>query len=89
MVTQSVSDLKNIGKTVETKLRTIGIHSAADLINMGSAKAYKWLSTQEPNKHLPVCYYLYSLEGAIQNKHWNDFTEVQKKKLRLAAGLDK
>ena len=49
MVTQSVSDLKNIGKTVETKLRTIGIHSAADLINMGSAKAYKWLSTQEPN----------------------------------------
>ncbi len=89
MKNQALSDLKNIGKTVEAKLRTIGITSASDLKNIGAAKAYKRLSELEPSKHLPVCYYLYSLEGAIQNRHWNELSESEKKKLRIAAGLGK
>lgn len=81
--------LPNIGKTVAGKLRGLGIHNAADLKALGAAKAYIWLSQQEPHKHLPVCYYLYSLEGAIHNRHWSDFSDDEKRALRLAAGLPK
>lgn len=85
----SLSELKNIGKTVASRLHEIGITNEKELKKLGSAKAYRWLSDKNPNKHLPVCYYLYSLEGAIQNKHWDDFSEKEKTKLRLEAGLKK
>ena len=89
MTVKQLSELKNIGKTVASKLHEIGVTNESELKNLGAAKAYKWLSDQNPGKHLPVCYYLYSLEGAIQNKHWDEFTEEEKTKLRLAAGLSK
>lgn len=89
MKSQPVSKLLNIGKSVASRLYEIGITNEVELKKLGSAKAYKWLSEKNPNKHLPVCYYLYSLEGAIQNKHWDEFSENEKRKLRLAAGLSK
>ena len=87
MKSRPLTELKNIGKTVASKLRDLGITNEMELKKLGSVKAYKWLSEQTPEKHLPVCYYLYSLEGAIQNKHWDDLSEKEKTKLRLAAGL--
>ena len=86
---KSVLELKNIGKTVAARLNELGISSEAELKALDSAKAYQWLSENHPGKHLPVCYYLYSLEGAIQDKHWDDFSEHEKTELRLAAGLSK
>lgn len=87
MKSKPVSELKNIGKTVASRLHEIGITTEAELKKLGAAKAYKWLSQQNPDKHLPVCYYLYSLEGALQDKHWDDLSEKEKKSLRIAAGL--
>jgi len=58
MVSKSLSELKNIGKTVASKLHELGITNEAELRELGSAKAYKWLSEQNPEKRLPVCYYL-------------------------------
>jgi len=89
MANKSLPELKNIGKTVASRLHELGITNEAELRKLGAAKAYKWLSDQNPDKHLPVCYYLYSLEGAIKDKHWDDFSEKEKTKLRLAAGLSK
>lgn len=89
MTNRPVSELKNIGKTVAAKLYTLGITNEAELKKLGAAKAYQWLSEQSPNQHLPVCYYLYSLEGAIQNRHWRDLSENEKVQLRRAAGLPK
>lgn len=89
MTGKPLSELRNIGKTVASKLHQIGITNESELRKLGAAKAYKWLSDQNPDKHLPVCYYLYSLEGAIQDKHWDAFTETEKMRLRLAAGLPK
>ena len=89
MTSKSLSELKNIGKVVASKLHEIGITNEAELRKLGAAKAYKGLSNQYPDKHLPVCYYLYSLEGALKNKHWDDFSEKEKTKLRLTAGLPK
>ncbi len=89
MKNKPLSALQNIGKTVASRLHDIGITSEEELKRLDAAKAYKWLSERNPGKHLPVCYYLYSLEGAIQNKHWDALSEKEKTKLRLAAGLSK
>jgi len=89
MASKSLSELKNIGKTVASRLHGLGITNEVELKKLGAAKAYKWLSEKQPDKHLPVCYYLYSLEGAIQNRHWDDLSEKEKTQLRLAAGLFK
>ena len=89
MTSRPLTELKNIGKTVASRLHGIGISNEAELKKLGAPKAYKWLCEQNPGMRLPVCYYLYSLQGAIQNKHWDDFTEQEKTKLRAAAGLDR
>ena len=89
MISKPLYELQNIGKTVASRLHEIGITNEAELRKLGSAKAYKWLSENNPDKHLPVCYYLYSLEGAIRDKHWDSLSEKEKTKLRLAAGLPK
>lgn len=84
-----LTELKNIGSTVAARLREIGITSEAELRDIGAAKAYQWLSRQQPDTHLPVCYYLYSLEGALQDKDWQAFSDDEKRHMRLAAGLIK
>jgi DNA transformation protein len=89
MTSKSLLELKNIGKTVAAILNEIGITNQAALKKLGAAKAYKYLSDQNPGKHLPVCYYLYSLEGAIQDRHWDEFSDKEKTQLRIAAGLPK
>ena len=89
MTGKPLSELQNIGKTVTSRLHQIGITNDIELRKLGAAKAYKWLSNQYLGKHLPVCYYLYSLEGAIQGKHWDTFSEKEKTKLRLEAGPPK
>ena len=82
-----VIDMKNIGKTVALRLSEIGITTSKQLAAVGAAGAYKKLSKQYPGQHLPVCYYLYSLEGALQDKHWDAFSERQKANLRQKAGV--
>ena len=89
MPNRPVSKLDNIGQTVAKKLAEIGIQTEKDLKKIGAARAYRWLAERDANRHLPVCYYLYSLEGAIQNRHWNDFSETEKAKLRHSAALPK
>jgi len=39
----------------------------------------KLLFLRQPNKTLPVCYCLYSFEGALCNKHWNEIGEEKRK----------
>lgn len=87
MTSKSLTELKNIGKTVASRLHELGITNEGELKKLGAAKAYIWLSEQYPDKHLPVCYYLYSLEGAIQNRHWDDFSDSEKTELLVSAGL--
>lgn len=89
MASRSLSELKNIGKTVASRLHELGITNEKELRKLGAGRAYKWLSEQNPDKRLPVCYYLYSLEGAIKDRHWDDFSEKEKAKLRISAGLSK
>lgn len=41
-----------------------------------------WVLSKYPNETLPVSYYLYSFEGALSHKHWNDIGEQTKQDLK-------
>ena len=82
----SLQGAKNIGTTILKRLNEIGIYSLADLADMTPASAYKKICEQNPGKIFPVCYYLYSLEGALLDLHWDDLPEDLKKDLRKQVG---
>lgn len=79
--------LKNIGKTLAARLDEIGVQCYHDLHAMGSAEAHRRIQQNYPEASLPVCYYLYSLEGALLGIDWREFTPEQKRNMRQAADL--
>lgn len=52
-----------LGKTMEKKLHSVGIHSAEELIEIGSKQAVFRLKAQYPNTCVVI---LYHLESAIR-----------------------
>ena len=76
-----LSRLKNIGPTIEKRLNGIGINSKKDLQKIGPTKAYQKIKQKNSGKIIPVCYYLYSLQGALEGKHWDSISEKTKKRL--------
>ncbi len=77
-----LSELKNIGSTIEKRLNEVGGFSKEDLKKLGAVKSYQKIQHRNLGKTIPVCYYLYSLQGALENKHWDNISEKTKKKLR-------
>jgi len=75
-------DLQNIGKKIAARLNEVGIFSEDELRFFGAVKAHKLLKEKYPNEILPVCYYLYSFEGALCDKHWNDIGDDRKRELK-------
>lgn len=71
----------NIGNKIADRLKSVGIITASDLEKIGVSTAYRMLKTAYAGTTMPVCYYLYSLQGALENKHWNDISEATKKRL--------
>ena len=88
MANQSrLSDLVNIGSTVEQRLNEIGVFTRDDLARIGPSGAYLRIKNNNPNKPLPRCYYLYSLEGALRGVHWDAIPDAVKRKLSKDVGL--
>lgn len=78
--------LKNIGKKIASRLNEVGISSESDLRLVGAVGAHRMIKERHPDETLPVCYYLYSFEGALTGKHWNEIGEQRKKQLRALVG---
>ena len=83
---RSLTDLKNIGKTIAGRLYEVGIFSEADLKLVGAVGAHRLIKEKHPNETLAVCYYLYSFEGALTDKHWNELGEERKQQLKAQVG---
>lgn len=79
---RKLTDLTNIGKKLAGRLNEIGIFSEDELRVIGPVDAHQQIKEKYPNETLPVCYYLYSFEGALSDKHWNDIGEKRKQELR-------
>ncbi|QYZ66187.1 MAG: competence protein TfoX [Gammaproteobacteria bacterium (ex Lamellibrachia satsuma)] len=83
---KNLTNLKNIGKKIAGRLKEVGIISEDDLRIVGAVGAHRLIKESHPNEALPVCYYLYSFEGALTDKHWNEIGEQRKQQLKAQVG---
>ena len=79
--------LKNIGPTIAARFKAVGVETVRDLRAVGPAQAYKRVKASHPDVTFSVCYYLYSLQGALDGVHWDALSPSMKDKLLLDAGV--
>lgn len=82
----NLTDLKNIGSKIAARLNEAGILTEDDLRLVGAVGAHRRIKEIYPNETLPICYYLYSFEGALTDKHWNEIGEQRKQQIKAQAG---
>lgn len=79
IILSELTSLKNIGKEIERKLKSVGINSAEELKEIGSKDAFFRLKLKYPE----ICLvHLYTLEGAIDNIEYNQLSNETKKDLK-------
>lgn len=83
---RDLTNLKNIGKKIAVRLNEVGIFSEGDLRRVGAVGAHRMIKERHPNETLPVCYYLYSFEGALNDKHWDEIGDHRKQQLKVQIG---
>ena len=81
---RKLTDLVNIGKTIAGRLNEAGIFTEDELRLVGAVEAHRRIKANYPDKTIPVCYYLYSFDGALINTHWDKIPESRKIALRKA-----
>jgi len=74
-----LTDLHNIGKKIAARLNEVGIFSEDELRIIGACEAYRMIKEKYPNEMFPVCYYLYSFEGALEDKHWDELVRIKRR----------
>lgn len=79
--------LKNIGPTIADRLESVGLKTLGDLKRIGPANAFNLVKSNYSDITIPVCYYLYSLQGALVGMHWNDLPLATKERLLNEAGV--
>ncbi|KAJ53598.1 DNA transformation protein [Clostridium tetanomorphum] len=76
---EKLSDMPNIGKTLEKKLIEAEINSPEMLKSLGSKEAFIRIKIIDNT----VCYNtLCALEGAVQGTRWHNLTEMCKQDLK-------
>jgi DNA transformation protein len=83
---RKLTDLRNIGKKIAGRLNAVGIYTEDELRAAGAVKAHRMIVKAYPEETLPVCYYLYSFQGALDDKHWNDIGIERKHALKESLG---
>lgn len=74
-----LTSLRNIGKEIEKKLKSVGINSAEDLKQIGSKEVFFRLKVRYPK----VCLvHSYTLQGAVDNIEYNQLSEETKQELK-------
>lgn len=74
-----LSDLPNIGKTLEKKLQKVGIETPEQLFEVGAENAFIRLAIEDES----ACFnMLCTLEGAIQGIRWHSLSVEKKEELK-------
>ena len=83
---RKLTDLKNIGKKIAGRLNEVGIFSENELRFAGAVAAHRMIKKKYPEDTLPFCYYLYSFEWALTDRHWDEIGEERKQELKAQSG---
>lgn len=83
---KTLADLRNIGTTIAGRLNEVGIFAEEDLRRVGAVGAHRMIKERYPDETLPLCYYLYSFEGALTDEHWDEIGEHRKQQLKAQIG---
>jgi len=75
-----LSDMPNIGATLEEKLHNAGIASGEDLASIGSKESFLRIKPLYPDA---CVMHLYALEGAVRNIRWHHLPKETKDDLKL------
>ena len=77
-----LTSLRNIGKELEKKLKSVDISTAEELKEIGSKEAFSKLKRKYPNDKAMSLVHLYALEGAVTDIEFNQLSESVKKSLK-------
>lgn len=67
------------GRTIERKLHSVGIHSAEELMDMGSREAAFRLKAQYPGTCVVILYYLEAAIRGVEIKQLDDGCKAELK----------
>src|SRR5262249_23934694 len=82
---RELEDLRTVGTATARWLRAVGIPTVAELRHVGAVEAFGRIAYRfgkAVNRNL-----LYALEGALQDRPYNSFSESEKRRLCARAGL--
>lgn len=68
-----------LGKTMEKKLRSVGIYSAEELVEIGSKQAVFRLKEQYPNTCVVILYHLEAAIRGVEIKQLEDSCKAELK----------
>jgi DNA transformation protein len=75
----TLDKMPNIGKSIKSKLESIDVMDAEDLIKLGSKEAFFRIKINDSD----ACFnMLCALEGAIQGIRWHNLSEEDKNELK-------
>ena len=77
-----LTSLRNIGKTLEAKLKSVGIMTAEELKDAGSEEAYVRLKLRYPEAKSMCLVHLYAIEGAVTDEEYNQLSKDVKQRLK-------
>lgn len=75
-----------MARKIARRLNEVGIFSEDDSRRVGAIDAHRMIKKKYPDETLPVCCYLYSFEGALNYKHWDEIGEQRKQQLKAQIG---
>ncbi|MDX1420210.1 MAG: TfoX/Sxy family DNA transformation protein [Rubricoccaceae bacterium] len=81
---EPLTGLKNLGPQSAAMLREVGIETPEGLREAGAVMAYKLLQYRFGRVRVNALF-LFALEGALTDRHWNSFTAAERACLRAEA----
>jgi DNA transformation protein len=81
-----LTDLLNSGKKIASRMNEVGIFSEDQFRLVGAVGAHRMIMERHPDETLPICYYLYSFEEALTDRHWDEIGEQRKQQLKTQVG---
>jgi DNA transformation protein len=74
-----VGRLRNLGPVSERMLNAVGVHTAAELRELGAVNAYRLLPLRG---HRPSLNLVWAIEAALTDVHWMDLPPETKARLK-------